>query len=407
MPAHETSPRAVALATVAALVAVAACQPDPPPDACSGEPVSWGPGDMQGSLLRCEVVPELCGLPVESTINEPDLRRAIDLVFVGDGYTAATLPRYRERVDELVAGLVADGDGIVGRDPRLFNFHRVDVRSPGTAPGSRALRSCVAGPPDALWLSMDDARALRAAANAPDVDLVLGLVLGTPGRGHAGGDPSFGPGVVVLNHGDSHRVFTHEMGHALVGLADEYVEFDDTHYMATSYERWTMDPLPPNLSLSADESWGGLVSGTVEGGGRFARGVYRPTRSCRMSDSRSEEVSFCPVCAAAIQGMLAGRRGIADGRPRCGLALGHPDERGHRRLLTFGRDENGLRSLALEVDGEVWIPQGFVASRAADAAYAPVFLEVGASVAGSAREATVTCVDSQGEHVRTTMSLTR
>lgn len=71
--------------------------------------------------------PELCGLPVVSVIREPDRDVAIDIVFVGDGYTTSNLGAFRSTVENWIREMDADTDGVVGRDRTLFNFHRVGL----------------------------------------------------------------------------------------------------------------------------------------------------------------------------------------------------------------------------------------------------------------------------------------
>ena len=356
--------------------------------------MQWGPEAFDQRLLRCELVPELCGLPVESIVREPDLQTAIDVVFLSDGYTAATMPSYRDRVRELTEELAADTEGIVGRDPALFNFHRVDVVSPGPQLEARPLRSCVSalGVNGQNFLVGDDLRAERAAANAPAVDVVVVLVANS---GDARGPVSqtlWGTDVIRMPHGDAHQVLTHELGHALIGLGDEYVEFDERHWLADRYERWTSSPLPPNLSLSPEGDWGGLVSGAIEGGGRFARGVYRPTNECRMLDAY-RPIPFCPVCSAQVDLVLRGRRGLADGAPRCGIALGHARPQGPRDLLLFGRDGNGVVSLKLSTDGEAALDFPTSTFRPS-ASRPPVWAQLESGTSGS-REVRLRCTDGQ------------
>jgi hypothetical protein len=357
---------------------------------CPDVPTLWQPDDLAELRLRCELVPELCGLPVASTIRERDPDVAIDIVFVGDGYTPSLLAAYRARVAGLISDLTADAEGIVGRDPALFNFHRIDLVAPSTEVADRALRSCKREDGGSRFLVGDDFRVERAVAMAPAADVVVVLVADTDYARGTAGVSLFGTPIIRMLHGDSHRVLTHELGHALIGLADEYVDFDRAHPVVGRYVRWTTSPLPPNLSLDPDETWGGLVNGTREGGGRFATGVYRPTDRCRMFDAH-RAVPFCPVCSAAVDAVLAARRGIDDGAPRCGLAIGPND------LVAFGRDASGLGSLVLTHHVDELEIESTTEPHALRplAAAAPVWFEVHwSALAGEVR---LTCVDTLGE----------
>ena len=389
-------------AWIASALVGAACEGERD-DVCPVMVEPWAEGDFEGFQLRCDRVPELCDLPVESRVAEADLELAIDVVFVGDGYEEGAIEAYRERVTTLVEELSNDRDTIVGRDPGLFNFHRVDLVTATSDVESRPLRSCVTEDGGAYFAGGDDLRVARAAANAPDVDLVVVITAGSSeSRGNAG-QSVFGTDVIRMRHENSYRMLTHEMGHALVGLGDEYVDFERRHYLADKYETWTGNPLPPNLSLSPDEDWGGLVEGAVEGGGRFAYGVYRPTNRCLMLDSEAE---FCPVCSAAIDDVITARRGRLDGPPRCGLAVGHGVEGGPREVAFYGRDGNGLRFLSFGVDGQEPI-QNDLANFRPLAPRLPVWFEIGSSLGEDATTVSVTCVDDGGETSTSTLDLAR
>jgi hypothetical protein len=337
---------------LALLLLLAAC--DGPParsDHCPA-PTLWEPDDYDGALLACRAVPELCDLPVESEIREPDLDVAIDVVFVGDGYTAATIERYRQRVNTLVAQLDADAEGVLGRDPTLFNIHRIDLVSPEAADvisTLRPLQSC-SHFDESRFLQVDLMRAVRAGANAPAADVIVVLVPGIDeARANA---PSDGQGrsLVLLGHDDSAATLTHELGHALIGLGDEYVDLYRQDPEATMWEAFTDDPLlEPNLSLLANEDWDGAWSGVREGGRRYSQGVYRPTDHCRMGDEEHHG-TFCPVCAVATDAVLAARRGEDDGPPVCVLALYRGDAGGMRTVRLGARDASGLVGLRIAID---------------------------------------------------------
>lgn len=368
-------------------------------DPCPDTPIVWHGTDYDGFLLSCEAAPQHCDLPVSTVMNEPDLETAIDIVFVADGYTEDLLEAYREHVRTLIDALSADKDGIVGRDPELFNFHRVDLASPDTSVASRPLRSCVS--PDAS-LTGDDALAARAAANAPEADLIIVVVNGSRNSRSVAGQDANGTDIIRISTDVSHRVITHELGHALVGLRDEYVEFPHRHYLADQYERWNANPLAPNLSLSPDEQWEGLVEGSHEGGDRYAQGVYRPTNSCRMIDAYAD-IIFCPVCSAAIDEFIDGKRGKEDGPPRCGIATGAPRESGPRQVDLFGRDANGLAKVRLRVDGELVSDTAPSSFRPLSSAL-PRWFKISTGTLGNS-SIEITCVDGSGESSNSTLSL--
>lgn len=295
--------------------------------------------DPDTLLVRCDVAPELCDRPVASEISEPDLDAAIDVVFVSDGYTEAQLGAFAARAADLTRSLRSDAE-LVGRDVSLFNFHRVDIVSTSDQPSERPLRTCASAEG---FRGGDNQRAARAAANAPDADFVVVLV--PNGRSaRAAVNTSLGGLPIIYVVDEEFTTVTHEMGHGLFGLGDEYVEFDGRHVEADLHDPETPDPLPPNLSLSPDEDWEGWVEGAVEGGGRWSNGIYRPTDSCRMLDP--EHPRFCPVCAHIIARTLRGRRGESEGPPECLIAARFPVE-GVTQLEIIARDANGIATVRL------------------------------------------------------------
>jgi len=370
--------------------------------ACDGDTPACKPREtLPDQLLGCDAVPELCARTVISDIREADLAVAIDLVFVPDGFASDELGEFHERVDELVDEARMDPSGILGRDPALFNVHRVEVAA--------SLGSCTREDPldGSDFLDSDRDRVVRAAANAPAVDVVIVLSRNVDGRANAPINVPLAP-LVHLGEDAAHEVLTHELGHALFGLGDEYVELDDAHPSAGLPR--SLDRLRPNVSLSADESWDGLVAGAREGAQRYERGVYRPTDSCRMIDSES---AFCPVCSAHIDGFLAARRAPGQSPMTCGLTyapvteFGEPcstDEPGcvWGRVEVRAWDGDGIDEVRLVVDTQVY-PELF--TYLAQLAR-PTFLEqvVETSLEG-ASQLEVRCVDSTGEVTASVLEL--
>jgi len=163
---------------------------------------------------------------------------------------------------------------------------------------------------DDLWLSVDGRRARALAEGLVEgVDVIVVLLDSFLGRANAdGGEPP----IVRINTEDGGRTLTHELGHALFGLGDEYGEvpacFDDSPSdLATEHDPFLT---VANLSLDPDGTkWADLVEGAREGGMRYDRCVYHPTDRCRMLNRDDDR--FCPVCDDAIRRTLAARDGDA------------------------------------------------------------------------------------------------
>ena len=109
-------------------------------------------------------------------------------------------------------------------------------------------------------------------------------------------------------------VFCHEFGHGFAGLGDEYYQSSTPYELINSQLN---GPWEPNLTamLNFDAKWKSLVDekipiptprkaeylnkiGVFEGGGYLEKGIYSPSMTCWMKESRAE--GFCEVCKKAI-----------------------------------------------------------------------------------------------------------
>lgn len=275
----------------------------------------------------CDNAPGLCHLAVEHWPEQA--ADAIHIVFVGDGFDVDEAAIYRRAVDLLVAGLRGDPGGIVGRAPGRFAFHRVDLFDGGALPdGWRTpLGTCRAPRPGGASLRQDDDRAELAASAAGPADVVVTLSDSARFRASAGQSYGGRAAIVRLALEHDHRVLDHELGHALVGLGDEYAA-DDRHYTAPPQPIFATGPAielgqtrdTPNLSVHGDgRRWAVLVDGAWPGGlADYATGVYHPTDRCRMND---EADPYCPVCDDAIDRWLV-RHGHGPA-PACAIVAAH------------------------------------------------------------------------------------
>lgn len=277
---------------------------------CTDVPVTLD----DGVGADCESDPLLCDLPVHS---EPAVDgEVIDMVFLAAGGLRSQ--DLTVTVDALMAAHRRDPRSIIGRDPELFRAHVVDV-PPTPWFGTDPLPACV--DTDSIGtVNVSLARVRLAAANAPEADIVVVM---TP-------DLSFklresAPGnVLLVTLGGEPGTFEHELGHALVGLGDEYVEFDMCCYEGP-------DALPfhvgdvgltlfPNVTTDpAGTMWDGLAAAR-EGADRCTRCAFGPDAACIMAASTVG--TFCPVCERAIEARLhafAPDRHDDTDRARCAL----------------------------------------------------------------------------------------
>ena len=204
----------------------------------------------------------------------PDKR--ITIVLVGDGYTAAELPRYR-------AQAAAVWRALIQVEPfrsyqNFFNVTRLDVVSPRS--GLRA------GSPLGMHFGCDGiARLLCADAEA--VGRYTGrsggrqYVVALANSASYGGEGGDGLATLAAGSPDAAQIVQHEFGHSIGALGDEYdaapanagfpnLSADDADTMRQEQVKWWR-------WLGAADPTGGTV-GAYRGG----NGLYRPTRDSIM-----------------------------------------------------------------------------------------------------------------------------
>jgi hypothetical protein len=251
----------------------------------------------------------------QNTLSELEVNGAsdnrIDLVIMGDGYSAA-------EQDALLADAQATADGIFGFTPftqyrPFFNIYAiasVSAESGSDHPTEGALVDTAFGCAfDCMGLDRliccDDAAVFDVADSLlPEHDAVV-LMVNDPEYGGSGGYYS----VVSMNEWAA-EVVTHEFGHSFAGLGDEYED---------AYPGFVFTDVYPNVSPTAERDalkWAGFVDadtplptpdsaatgplapvGAYEGACYQSTGLYRPVSECFM---RSIATGFCPVCAEAL-----------------------------------------------------------------------------------------------------------
>jgi hypothetical protein len=285
------------------------------------ETVYYDAADEQGRLTGGRTL-ELCASPdralalpatsYTTLLGQGPSSRRIDLVFVGDGYTAANLAAYAVDAQAALEALLAQQPYATYRT--FFNAHRVDVISSESGvdndPTQGVSRSTALDM--AFWcggmerlLCVDVNKARSYAASAPDADQVLAVANSTKygGAGYTDSD------LATFSGGNSASTWVaiHELGHSLGDLADEYDQGDGALYagpelvepnasildaaaMATSGTKWA-----PWLG-AAGAGFDGPVS-TFEGAVYCQYGAYRPTANSMM---RSLARPFNPPSAESL-----------------------------------------------------------------------------------------------------------
>lgn len=310
-------------------------------------------------------------VPVHRWVSEPDVHRAIDVAFVAEGFTVNEFADFADRVEAMIAKLRTNTLGIVGRRPDLFNFYRLDTfsdtnRTTNAARTDTYFGTCLDedSPSSGLVLTGNIPRAQQLTASwVPNAEVVVMLVNNTNPRARPGtwqgswyafDSPqndtlTVVPAVVVMSANDSEAVLTHELGHALVNLGDEYSEGDQVFAPNPDFA-WVGDVELDVANLTTDATgakWSTLVAGTIPGGGRTRTGLFHPTTRCRMNDA--ETLEFCPVCTDAIEQTLAARRDVNDGPPRILLGIANDGS----TLQGSAFDRNGIAQIRARIDGTI------------------------------------------------------
>jgi len=223
--------------------------------------------------------------------NGPSSRR-IDLVFVGDGYTAANLPAYGTHVLSALNALLAQEP--FATYSTFFNVHRVDVISNESGvdndPTQGIYRDTAMDM--AFWcggmerlLCVSVSKAFAYAASAPQADQVFAVANSTKygGAGYTSSD------LATFSGGNTYRSYLaiHELAHGLGNLADEYDYADGSRYSGPEIAGPNVSILDAASMAAAGTKWapwlGASASGydgpvgAYEGANYYVYGIYRPS----------------------------------------------------------------------------------------------------------------------------------
>jgi hypothetical protein len=244
----------------------------------------------------------------------------VDLVFIGEGYTANEQEKFLNDVNRFTESLFKTPPYDMYRNE--FNVWAVELISEESGMDisgkgifkQTALNSGFYTFGIERYLTAQDMKPIRDAVWNVPCDAIFILV----NTDIYGGGGMYN--LYAMGTADNERtavVFVHEFGHSFAGLADEYftseVAYDDQFY------NLKLEPWEPNITTLTDfdRKWKDLLSpdtpiptidnqenadklGVFEGGGYLAKGIYRPKVHCMMRDY----APFCPVCTRSIKMMI-------------------------------------------------------------------------------------------------------
>ncbi len=240
----------------------------------------------------------------------------VDLVFLAEGYAATDRERFLADVRRFADRLFETEPYARHKDD--FNIRAVVLPSADSGADesgrgiwkNTALHSGFYTFGIDRYLTTSDMRAVRDAVwNVPNDALFI--LVDTDIYGGGGFYNFYAIG--SAGHPHTIRVFVHELGHSLAGLADEYFASEVAY---NDFYDLRFEPWEPNITTLVDfgRKWADMLPsdvavptpvdareplrlGVYEGGGYSAKGIYRPADACCM---RSGD-RFCPVCCRAIE----------------------------------------------------------------------------------------------------------
>ena len=264
----------------------------------------------------------------ENTVNA-DIKRihysntsdkAIDFVFIADGYTNSekesfyqdvekakdylfSIPPYNELTNKINVWAVAAVSAESGTDKPQDGIWK-----------STALNSNFNTFGSERYLTSSDYHSIRNYADLVPCDQIC-VFVNTETYG-GGGIYNFW-NITSAKNEYFLQVFAHELGHSLGALGDEY--YTDEVTTEDIYNKNT-EPYQQNLTtlVDFDSKWkdmldsetpvptpvssdNSIIIGVYEGGGYQAKGIYRPYMNCMM---KALGYDFCPVCQRTLKNVI-------------------------------------------------------------------------------------------------------
>ena len=268
-----------------------------PVDVDATELTLYGPGNAVLHVM--DLTPWRTGLAmgamspppwtVDTLLYNGDPATRIDIVIMGDGYTAAEQALFQSDADAAINFLL-NSVSPFSDYKSYFNVYRVNAISNQSGvdqpPGiyrDTALNCTYTYIMGRYLPICDGATVMEAADLAPGNDVRMVLINDTIYGGTGASSQA-----VASNALNMSPVMAHEFGHTFGGLHDEY-----------NYNETTLvDPNGPNCDIpSPDPVWQHWIDAGTPGIGVYAvcgfSNLFRPTGTCMM---RSSGAPFCKVC---------------------------------------------------------------------------------------------------------------
>ncbi|MFG2095657.1 M64 family metallopeptidase [Streptomyces sp. NPDC048612] len=240
---------------------------------------------------------------VTSVVQNGPVGSKLDVVFIGDGYTAAQQEDFHADVRAKWAKISAVEPYATYRG--LFNVWAVDAVSNESGVSGdptkdvvrdTALNSAFFCEDTERLLCVDTGKVESYASKAPAADLVVVLSNSTKYGGAGYNDISSqvgydGIATASSDNDQSDQIAVHETGHSLGKLADEYDYGQSGTYSGPEPAQVNLSKLSADQMTAQQQKWyrwigqqspdGGAV-GAFEGGGYYQYGLNRPTENSIM-----------------------------------------------------------------------------------------------------------------------------
>lgn len=226
--------------------------------------------------------------------------KRVNIVILGDGYTAAEKPRFLTHLKTVANVVIQDLPLTEYAD--YFNIYGIFVASNQSGaddPSQGIQRDTYFGASySGRLLTIDGSKAFDVINGfAPEADMEF-VVVNDDAYGGSGGQ-------VAVASFAAPEIIAHEAQHSFSGLGDEYdyagvnpwESPNTTRHTDRASIRWAHWIAPATPIPTPETSTWSSAPGLFEGAAYNATGWYRPKLNCRM---RENGIPFCETCSEAI-----------------------------------------------------------------------------------------------------------
>ncbi|MEN8137277.1 MAG: M64 family metallopeptidase [Bacteroidota bacterium] len=268
-------------------------------------------------FIHRESIPSFPVLQINGN-KTPD--KALDIVIIPEGYTKSEMSKFYQDAKRMSSYLFEVSPFKEYAESINIKIVMAPSEESGTdIPGKGVWKNTLLNSNfytfnSERYLTTTDIKSLRDIASTTYYDQIY-ILVNTEKYG-GGGIYNF-YNLCTSDNKYTREVFTHEFGHGLAWLADEYF-YDDE--MSNFYDK-SIEPREANITTLIDfeKKWENKIPkdvkiptiatpenlndiGVYEGGGYTSKGVYRAYQNCKMKSNSTNE--FCEVCNDAIIEMM-------------------------------------------------------------------------------------------------------